>query len=71
MRLIKDDQINRRQQLAMAAIAQGHVRKKQVMIDPDHIGLGGVFSGLEDKAFAVMLTLRSQAIIHGGGDQGF
>ena len=68
MRLIENDGLGARQQIAEAFVLERKIREQQVVIHHDDVGGLGVAPRLEHMAARELGALRSQAVFAGRGD---
>ncbi len=69
MRFVEDRQLDARQQLGDAAVAQRHVGEEEMVVDDDDVGEHRLAPRLHDVALAVLRALAAEAVLARRGDQ--
>ena len=69
VRLVEDRDLDARQQLRHAAVAQRHVGEEQVMVDDDEVGEHRLAPRLHHVALAVLRAFAAEAVLARRGDQ--
>ena len=69
VRFIDDQGIGEREQIPESGLLERHVREQEMVVDHHDIRFGRPAPCLDDVASIVHRTLRSQAVVRGGGDR--